>query len=573
MNKRLLSILLLLALTAGLLAGCGGASTGTAPAGSTGSADSGSASGSGSAASGSSAGSESGDVTTTAVGTYSAENPYDLTFAFLQFYPQDAAANQAVQDYLNSFMIPEYHIRVSFLPLEIAQYQSVIQLMISGGDKLDIVPVFYDQAAKLINMNGLVDLTPYMDTPDGQKIKDALGAEIAMVGNQNGILYGFPAAKEFVGPAGLCLRKDICDELGITEEYGLSDDDSYTGKVRPWSDAEAIFAKVAAAYPNMVPLYVQGMSGSATNFIAYDALLDNFGVLDWEADHNSTKVVNLFETKEYRDMVTMLADWYDKGYIYKDAATDTQGSTTMFQAGNVFSYATTLKPGFISQNKMATGIDNYIMYLANQPEALTATANVSFGNTGVATNSDDPEMAFKFIAALYSDPRVMNTWQYGIPDVNYQVLPDGTATYVDGESGGSFKYHQGTAWSAGNQFIAYVWNDGTTDADYWDVIRDYNTWGLYSPAFGFAWDSTDYQTQTTALQSALLTYRAALETGAIGGADRVDEMLDNLNKALYASGLQEVMDAKQAQLDAWVAANGGPAETPAENLARVATVK
>ena len=514
------------------------------------------------------------DVTKTAVGEYTAENPYQLIFAFLEFYPQDPDASQAVEDALNEFMIPEYHIQVDFLPLEIAQYQQTIQLMISGGDKLDIVPVLYTQAAKLIGMNGLVDLYPYMDTEEGQKIKDALGEEIALAGNQNGILYGFPANKEFVNAPGLCMRKDVCDELGITEKYGLDEySDEYDGTVYRWEDAEEIFAQVAEAYPDMVPLYIQGMSGESNIFISYDSLMDTFGVLNWQADHASTEVVNLYETEEYKKMAAMLADWYDKGYIYKDAATDTQGSTTIFKSGNTFSYVTTMKPGFNVQNRMSTGIDSYTMYFAEQPESLISTAHVNFGNTGIATNSEDPEMAFKFISALYSDPIVMNTWQYGIEGVNYQVLEDGTAGYVDGESGANFKYHQGTAWSAGNQFIAYVWNDGTVSADYWDEITEYNKWGYYSPAFGYTWDSTDYQPQITALQSALETYRSALETGAIGGADKVDDTLKKLNDLLYASGLQEVMDAKQEQLNTWIETNGGIVTTPEENLEKIATAK
>ena len=55
------------------------------------------------------------------------------------------------------------------------------------------------------------------------------------------------------------------------------------------------------------------------------------------------------------------------------------------------------------------------------------------------TNSKDPEMAFKFISALYSDPTVMNLWQYGIEDVNYQ-----TQRSTDGEDATNYKYHQNT---------------------------------------------------------------------------------------------------------------------------------
>lgn len=517
---------------------------------------------------------EEGDVTKTAVGEYTAENPYQLTFPFLEFYPQDEGARQAVEDAMNEFMIPEYHIQVEFLPLELSQYQQTLSLMISGGDKLDILPIDTNQVNTLIGMNGVVDLTPYMDTEEGQKIKDALGEEIAMAGNQNGILYGFAANREFSTCAGLCMRKDVCDELGIAEKYGLDENsDAYTGKIYDWSVAEEIFAQVAEAHPEMTPVYIQGMTDEAKLFVAYDNLMDGFGVLDLQEDQTSTEVVNLYETEEYKEYATMMADWYAKGYIYKDAATDQQGSTAVFKAGNTFSYVSNLKPGFNVQNKMATGIDSYCMYFGKQPECVLSTAAVNFGSTGIATNSEDPEMAFKFIAALYSDPRVMNTWQYGIEGVNYQVLDDGTATYVDGEDGGNFKYHQGTAWSAGNQFIAYVWNDGTVSADYWDQIKDYNKWSFYSPAFGFAWNNSEHQTNLAALQNALGTYRAALETGSVGGVDKVEETLQKLNDALYASGLQDVMDAKQEQLNAWVEERGGIAQTPEENLEMIATAE
>ena len=48
----------------------------------------------------------------------------------------------------------------------------------------------------------------------------------------------------------------------------------------------------------------------------------------------------------------------------------------------------------------------------------------------------------------------------------------------------------------------------------------------------------------------------------------VEATLKQLNDALYASGLQEVMDAKQAQLDEWLAANGATA-TPSNNMTTI----
>ena len=490
---------------------------------------------------------------------YSEEDPYHLTFAYLEFSEQDDAARDAVQDAINDYMIPKYHIEVELLPLQSADYQKKVQLMLSGGDALDVFPIQATYAASWINMGGVYDMNEFMDTEEGMAIEDALGENLTYAGSMNNILYGFPANKEYVELGGLCMRADICDELGITEEYGLEKNkDEYDGTIYNWSVAGEIFEKVKEAYPDMVPLYLN-QSSQMNRFTHFDTLGDNFGVIDWESDHDSTTVVNKYETDTYKNAVKMLADWYDKGYIYKDAQTDTSGSSTMMKAGNTFSYATAIKPGMLVEAEAANGMDCYAMYFGTGTEptsnegtrSVLFTGNACLYNTGIATNSEDPAMAFKFVSALYTDPTLMNLWQYGIEDVNYKKNDDGTIYYADGEDGSNYKYHQNTGWSMGNQMISYVWSDGSKTADYWDKLEAHNAWGDVSPTFGFNWDSTEHSTELTALSNALNNYRAALETGSVGSA-KVDETLDSLNKALYDAGLQDVMDEKQAQLDKWL---------------------
>lgn len=541
MKKKILATIMSVVMMASVLTGCGGADNGTTPTG------------------GNASGDAAGDTTVTAYGEYSAENPYKLTFAYLEFYTQDEAARAAVQDALNEKLIPELHMEVELLPLQAADYQSKVQMMLSGGDKLDVFPIQSTLASSWINMGGIYDMNEFMDSAEGKAVVTALGENLTYAGSMNGVLYGFPANKEYVELGGLCMRADICDELGITEEYGLAKNkDEYDGTIYDWSVAGEIFAKVKEAYPEMVPLYLQGSSSQMNRFTHFDQMSDNFGVIDWEKDPSSTKIVNKFETETYRNVVTMLADWYDKGYIYKDAQTDTSGSSTMMKAGNTFSYATGLKPGFLVEAAAANGCECYCLYFGNGVEtergveSVLFTGNACLYNTGIANNSEDPEMAFKFISALYTDPEVMNLWQYGIEDVNYKLQDDGTIYYADGEDGANYKYHQNTGWSMGNQMISYVWSDGSKSADYWEKLNDHNAWGAVSSTFGFNWDSTEYSTELTALSNALNTYRAALETGSVGSAN-VDAVLKELNDALYAAGLQTVMDAKQDQLDSWLA--------------------
>ncbi|MDO5424245.1 MAG: ABC transporter substrate-binding protein [Eubacteriales bacterium] len=526
MKRKVISSLLALSMAVGLVAGC----TTVASA-------------------------EEGGTTTTSYGEYTEENPYHLVFSYVEFYEQDDAARQAVQDALNDYMIPTYHIEVEFLPLQFSDYQTNVQLMLSGGDALDVMPIYYTYAASWINMGGIYDMSELMETEDGQKIVEALGEDNAYVGQMNGVLYGFPANKESVELGGLCMRADICDELGLTEEYNLAENDGTFTEAYDWSVAGEIFAKVQEAHPDMIPLYMYN-ADQLNRFADFDYLVDYFGGLDLQADRESTQIVNIFETDTFKTAVSTLADWYDKGYIYKDAATDTQGTATMMKAGNTFSYATAIKPGFLAEAEAANGCKCYVMFFktGGGTDGYITTTNVSFYNTGIANNSEDPEMAFKFISALYSDPTVMNIWQYGIEGVNYQIQDDGTIYYVDGEDDGNFAYHQNTGWFMGNQFNSYVWNDGSKSADYWEKLAAHNDNAYYSPVFGFMWDSSAYATQITALNNAWTTYRANLLTGSCGTAN-VDSTIQALNDALYASGLEDVMTAKQAQLDEWLANN------------------
>ncbi|MBR1780783.1 MAG: ABC transporter substrate-binding protein [Oscillospiraceae bacterium] len=554
--KKVIAVVLALMMVLALVA-CGSSSSGdtadTAPA-ATGSSD---------------AAPASDGTTKTAVGEYSESNPYKLTFTYVEFYEQDAAERQAVVDALNEYMIPNYNIEVEFYPLSYTEFMTNFGTSIMAYDEYDVIPVFYSTVSSWINAEAMVDLAPYMDTADGQKIVAALGQETATVSSINGFQYGLPAMKESVELGGLWMRADICDELGLTEKYDLDKSDgTYTGTIYNWSVAGDIFAQVKAAHPEMTPLYMYN-SDQSPRFYFVDPLVDRFGVLDWQADHDSTTVVNEFETESFRNMCHLLADWYDKGYIFGDAATDTQGTATMIKAGNTFSYATAIKPGFLAEANASNNTDGYAMYFGDQVEGGMASHSCAFFGFGIADSSKDPEMAFKFLSALYTDPVVMNYWQYGIEGVDYQVLDDGTAYFADGVDNSNFKYYQNTGWAGGNQFISYVWNDGTKDAGYWDALAAHNNWTYYSPAFGFMWDSSDYTTYITALNTALETYRAALSTGSVGSAN-VDATIDKLNDALYAAGLQEVIDAKQAQLDAWLADNG-PTATPQSNLDLIAT--
>ena len=60
---------------------------------------------------------------------------------------------------------------------------------------------------------------------------------------------------------------------------------------------------------------------------------------------NSLEVTNLYESDEYKELVTLMHDWYEKGYIQADAATTADNMATLLGAGNAFGTLVNSYPG------------------------------------------------------------------------------------------------------------------------------------------------------------------------------------------------------------------------------------
>ncbi|HRE28135.1 MAG TPA: hypothetical protein PK954_15960, partial [Anaerolineales bacterium] len=122
---------------------------------------------------------------------------------------------------------------------------------------------------------------------------------------------------------------DILKEIGVDP-----------ASIQSVNDLTDIFAKVKEKYPDMVPL-VPNMPGElGLNLTAplIDPLSDSYFLPKAVLIGNSTQVVNYFESQEFKDVTALARDWYNKGYVLKDAATTTSSALELMSAGTGFSY-------------------------------------------------------------------------------------------------------------------------------------------------------------------------------------------------------------------------------------------
>lgn len=377
-------------------------------------------------------------------------------------------------------------------------------------------------------------LTPLNDLLEeyGQDIVDVLGEDYIKACSIDGECYEITTCRNLAGQECVLFRKDLIDEIGMADEVAA---------VTSYADLTPIFAAIHEAHPE---LYITASSGTKPNLLIKglddcDNLGDSLGVL---LNSSEATVSNMFESDAYKELCELTKGWNEAGYIYPDITTDdSNNGATLMQNNLCASYFTSYKPGALVENQNQTGYE-LTAALVDQPLALTSS--VQNWGWAIPTNAKYPEKAMQFMNLLFSDEELVNLLSYGIEDYHWTLNAEGFAT--DGEH--SDGYADKSTWKSGNAYMAKVWNGD--DADLYEQLKAFNTDAKKSVALGFSFDSSDYTTEYTAMQSVISQYRMLLEWGFVSD---VDATLSEFNQALYDAGLQKYMDAKQEQLNAFLA--------------------
>ena len=466
------------------------------------------------------------------------DQPDEIVYGFPVFgnIPGDM---QLIEDEVNKISIPEINVKVKMLPISAGSWQQQVNLMISGGEKLDLMPTLDTYFSPMVAQKQLLDVTDLLEQ-HGQGIKSAIGENLLKGTTVDGKVYGVTVGNGKASVPNIAMRKDILDK------YGLSIDD-----VNSLEDIQKIYETVAKNEPQMSML-VPASKGNPilipTSILMhseYDGLGDGFGVL---MGNNNYKVVNLYETEEYKSLLRTMRDWYQKGYVLKDAATTNETSVNLFKAGKGFSQFVNGEVGQDTQLTRNTGFP----FVTKKLQEPLITSSVVQGLTWVVPiTSKNPEAAMKFLNLTYTNSDVINLIDWGIEGKHYVKNEDGTIGYPDGVDSNNTGYGLGQDWLMGNQLIAHVW-EGNDPANY-KILEENNKNAPVSIALGFSYDSTKVKTEIANVTNASEQYRAALESGTIDPDKNLPEFLSRLK----AAGIDKIIAEKQKQLDAWVAANGG----------------
>jgi putative aldouronate transport system substrate-binding protein len=428
-------------------------------------------------------------------------------------------------------------LEVELLPLSFASYTDQINLMISGGEKLDLIPVFNMTFNNDVAQGKLMPITQYLKTT-GAPLAAVVGNEYLKAGTVNGEVYGVPSIRDMAASYGVCFRKDML------EKYGFK-----VGDIKTMADVERVYETVSKGEPGMFMTFGQGntLSIVAQLMVDWDNLGNDFGVLMNRGQNTPLKVVNLFETPEYEQKVRIARDWYQKGYVVPDATTNSQSATTLVGAGQLFSFCSNLKPGFDMQSTLGSG--GVEMVTATINPALSTTGQVGVLTWALPITCKNPEKTIEFLNLMFTDPALINLIDWGIEGRHYVKLNDQVITYPAGVNASNTGYNLNLAWIYGNSLLAYVWEGNASDTN--ARMQEFNRSAIFSKALGFQFDASRVRSALSAVTNVASEYRTSLEYGMVD----VDSTLPRFQQALRDAGINQIIAEKQRQLDAWLAGN------------------
>lgn len=454
--------------------------------------------------------------------------PYTITWAYIGATYQDT---DLIEEEMNKILQPQFNCNIDIIGFSWGEYTQKLNLMLSGDEPLDMVPVMYGNGASYLNNGQIIDLKELI-AQYGTNMKEVLGEDTLNVCSVDGKIYGVPVFKEYAVDAAVMMRKDLLEEAGFTAE-----------DIHSIDDLGPVYEKVKAAHPEMVMLAGRKGETPVTAVKWCDNLSDDFGVI--MPDDKEGKVVNYYETEQFKHNAQVIYEYARKGYLSKDCATMNEGKKPQVKAGTAFSYFTPTKPGVELQDSLDTG---YEMVCAPLTDTFRATSQMAWIGWGIGKNCKDPERVMQVLDYMYASPELINLFNWGIEGKHYVFADEekGIITYPEGIDVQNKTYGLNMGYEMPNQSIAYVWEGN--DPSIWDAYREFNA---AEPLIstGFIFDNSKVMTEISALTNARDKYIDAIGSGAVDPQTAIPEM----NEALKKAGLDTVIQEKQAQLDAFIA--------------------
>lgn len=449
-----------------------------------------------------------------------------------------------VNDELNKMLAEKSDIQVNIKMLDWNAYDQKMNMIISTKEEFDLCWTapqtndYYNNIAR----NAFVPLDDLMEKY-APKTKALVSDELWEATRVNGKIYGSINYQVMATAYGYAVQRPVMNASGLNY-----------AEITNYNDLDDILAFAKENYPDKIPLKYSNTQEPFTSSLpmfGMEAIGGNQTPGALVRGTDDYKVVNQYETEEFKKFITKMHEWYKKGYLQSDAATTSELSANKKAGKYVVFFPQYLTGDSTESDKTPdapyedTGIPYYTKKFT--PEYITTDRAIAT-MTAISSTSKHPEKAMQLIEILNTDEDIYNTLCIGIEGKHYNKLKEpftniygANVTIEKIENSG---YAPNSNWMFGN--TAQEWKtENNGPAQDW---MDANAKAEYSEIMGFAFDTDPVANEISMCSSVLGEYLTSLTSGSTEPTKRYDEFIAKLKTA----GADKIVEEKQKQLDEWL---------------------
>lgn len=440
---------------------------------------------------------------------------------------------QLVEKELNRYLSEKEDYQVQFKIIDMTVQQTDYIQNLKSPEPVDIISGSRKGIEEAAAMHLLEPLDSLLEE-EGKGISDILNKDYLNTGYIDGIRYGLPTVRDYSSSP--CFEYDV----SLAEKYGLRMDD-----VNNLDDLEKILLQLQKADPSVIPVGINLNVGVAT-LLGIDPLENGYGspLAVLQNQGQSSRVVNLFETREFAEFTERMYSWRKKGLLMEDTGASIS-AINYLKTHKVFGCFSNYHPGFDVEETRGSGTEIACVILG---DSFISSSNADWLFWGIPAKSQEKNTAMRFLRRMYTDENVVRILSYGVEGVHYEYKDADRKTigYPEGVNVDNSRYSQFLGWMYGNEMLMPVW-EGLPE-DLWQQISDYNDDSIHSIGIGFCFDSTPVDSEYTKCQTVVQKYYDGLITGELDP----EKYLPILCGELKEAGVDAVVAEKQEQLNRYL---------------------
>lgn len=448
---------------------------------------------------------------------------------------------EEIQEAVNEITRDKIGVEVELLPVDMENNGEEYLLRLGRGEPMDLMLIRGEDVASYADKGMLTPLNSYLKRSARQidRLNDRRGGILTANAEQQGRIYGVASLSGHQASGyGLWISRERLEETGIV----WRENHIYT-----LEEIDFILANLKERYPDSYPLGQITSGQMASSAFFYTDMGDPLGrdPLTGTVREENDRVVNPFETEEYRGFLSRMRRWYEAEYIYPDSATYDASVMELLRKGKIFMIPASSYPGTF--DLLAGEETDYVCLKTTEVCRTPGTA----GYWTIPVTSRYPEKAAQFLDLCYSDDQILYLLNYGLSGKDYRVT-DWERNLLepirDGE-GRAAGFYNPFAWIGDTEDL-YVYGSAG-DAE---QIKNYVVWaesetGRYR---GFVYNTAGCSRQIDEVKQVLQEYLPVLESGSVSLEENYDVFLERLREA----GIDDILRDKQSQLDVWLIRQG-----------------